>query len=280
MILTLETLIVTPILSVEKSIEENGIAAFLVVLFILLSPLIYWCVRFLYKLRYNHLWRKGIFPKNLEFSRDSLMEAYICLGALMIRYDRQDYRKKIAFLTTYFEKHFPNNKRDFGESLRYSLEYPIRLHTVSAWLRTNLKEYSKRLQVLYFLAGISYVDGGLNKTERLIIKNSAELLGLSPKDLDSVIGMYEQQQRRSQSRSQRKSSSSSLKSALTTSCKILGVSEQASMDEIKKAYRSLVKKHHPDRFANESLESQQLAEKRFIEIQKAYEFLEKAKFGK
>ena len=47
------------------------------------------------------------------------------------------------------------------------------------------------------------------------------------------------------------------------------------MVEIKKAYRTLVKKHHPDRFATNSIEQQKIAESRFIEIQKAYETIEK-----
>ena len=64
-------------------------------------------------------------------------------------------------------------------------------------------------------------------------------------------------------------------SAIQLACKIIGVSEQATMLEIKKAYRSLVKLHHPDRFATESLAQQQIAEQKFIEIQKAYEILER-----
>lgn len=64
------------------------------------------------------------------------------------------------------------------------------------------------------------------------------------------------------------------KRAIRLSCEILGISEHASMNEIKKAYRTLVKIHHPDRFMNESMEQQDLAEERFIKVQKAYELLE------
>jgi DnaJ-class molecular chaperone len=47
--------------------------------------------------------------------------------------------------------------------------------------------------------------------------------------------------------------------------KVLGVSENASVDEIKKAYRVLAKKHHPD--ANPNNKS---AEEKFKEISEAY----------
>ncbi len=50
--------------------------------------------------------------------------------------------------------------------------------------------------------------------------------------------------------------------------KILGVPRKASQDEIKKAYRKLVAKHHPD--VNQGNEK---AEARFKEVQEAYEVL-------
>lgn len=49
--------------------------------------------------------------------------------------------------------------------------------------------------------------------------------------------------------------------------KILELKEGSSSDEIKKAYRTLAKKYHPDH--NKSLN----ASKKFLEIQKAYEYL-------
>uniref|UniRef100_UPI00193A3DF3 dnaJ homolog subfamily B member 6-A-like n=1 Tax=Styela clava TaxID=7725 RepID=UPI00193A3DF3 len=49
----------------------------------------------------------------------------------------------------------------------------------------------------------------------------------------------------------------------------LGVSENASMDEIKKAYKNLAKKWHPDKNPNEK----DLSEKKFKEISEAYHVL-------
>lgn len=51
--------------------------------------------------------------------------------------------------------------------------------------------------------------------------------------------------------------------------KVLGVSPNASNDEIKKAYRELSRKYHPDSYVDNPLAG--LAEEKFKEIQEAYE---------
>ncbi len=56
---------------------------------------------------------------------------------------------------------------------------------------------------------------------------------------------------------------------------VLGVSPQASMDEIKHAYRQLANKYHPDKVAHLGEEFQRLAETRFKEIQRAFDQLSK-----
>ena len=54
---------------------------------------------------------------------------------------------------------------------------------------------------------------------------------------------------------------------------VLGVDQNASQEEIKKAYRQLVNKYHPDKVAHLGDEFQKLADKRFKEIQQAYQIL-------
>ncbi|MGD9175195.1 MAG: DnaJ domain-containing protein, partial [Desulfobacterales bacterium] len=55
--------------------------------------------------------------------------------------------------------------------------------------------------------------------------------------------------------------------------RILGVSDKASAEEIKHAYRELANKYHPDKLEHLGDEFKTLAEKRFKEIQQAYQEL-------
>jgi molecular chaperone DnaJ len=55
--------------------------------------------------------------------------------------------------------------------------------------------------------------------------------------------------------------------------KVLGIKEGASYDEIKRAYRELAKKYHPDKYRNNPLAD--LADEKMREINEAYETLMK-----
>lgn len=240
-----------------------------------MAPVIFTIISFAYKRLTLSAWERSVFPSDLKYNKDNLLQAYICLAAWMLNIDRKSSREKIEYMNRYFRSHF--GKRDFRESLNHAYKNPIDQKTISAWLNQNLNT-QERSQVLHFLTGISIIDGSININEKLLLNQVREVLGVSQKDLDSIIASYYQQRNRKRTKSSSSSTSSyTRKSALKLSFEILGVSEHAAMDEIKKAYRSLVKKHHPDRFATNSPEQQKIAETRFIEIQKAYETIEKQK---
>ncbi|WP_373897680.1 DnaJ domain-containing protein [Haloimpatiens sp. FM7315] len=54
---------------------------------------------------------------------------------------------------------------------------------------------------------------------------------------------------------------------------VLGINENASIDEIKKAYRAMAKKYHPDQFTENPLI--ELAEEKMRDINEAYDYLMK-----
>lgn len=65
---------------------------------------------------------------------------------------------------------------------------------------------------------------------------------------------------------------------MTDFYKVLGVSPTATDEEVKRAYRELVKKYHPDNYANNPLED--LAVQKMQEINEAYESITQMRSGK
>ena len=64
---------------------------------------------------------------------------------------------------------------------------------------------------------------------------------------------------------------------VTNPYEVLGISPNASNDEVKKAYRELSRKYHPDSYANNPLA--ELAEEKFKEVQEAYDQIMKQREG-
>jgi len=221
-------------------------------------------------------WSEGVFSfgKFNRFRQDKLAQAYVYLGADMLRRDVVDVKDKTKYVHSYIHTYFPDSFDDFRMFFDYVLKNPISPMQISVWIKTHLSE-KDRLQVMYFLAGMAFIDGSVNRNEMQLLRYLQHQLGISPKEFDQVIAMYTQRKQRRKSTSGARREPS--KSGRQLAFEILGVSTNASWDEIKKAYRNLVKMHHPDRFASESKEQQEIAQERFIEIQKAYEVIEATK---
>lgn len=219
-------------------------------------------------------WYCGLFEGNQRYNEneyDPLLETYIKLGALMVSKDTAAYGDKVLYLNSYFSKNFPNTHYHFGRSFTDALKDPTSPQAISKWLRRKMPQTERRVQVMYFLAGLSTVDGSMNEREIELLKEMNTLLELSPADFERIIAMYTQKHEQKSTPPNSKPRLSEIQIAST----IMGVSEHASKDEIKKAYRHLVKLHHPDCFATESIEQQAIAAEKFKEIQRAYEVLER-----
>jgi len=68
---------------------------------------------------------------------------------------------------------------------------------------------------------------------------------------------------------------SSFESSFENPYKILGIASTASKKEIQSAYKTAIKKYHPDKLSHLGEEFSDLASKKFLEIQQAYDTLMK-----
>jgi len=123
--------------------------------------------------------------------------------------------------------------------------------------------YSARLQLLHFLFGIAKADGQLDENEVRVIFYISRHMGIMEDDIYSVLNMFYT------------SGTGSKADQLEASYKVLGVSPQASDDEVKKAYRKKAVEYHPDKVSHLSEEARNAAKEKFQQLNNAYEKIRK-----
>ena len=112
-----------------------------------------------------------------------------------------------------------------------------------------------RVQLLHYLFGIAKADNDVSKSEINVIGQIASMLGVSKQDFESVKNMFYRN--------------------VDSDYKVLGVEPDASDEEVKKAYRKMAIKFHPDKVSQMGEEYQKGAKEKFQKIQEAYEEIKK-----
>jgi DnaJ like chaperone protein len=153
---------------------------------------------------------------------------------------------KSMLLRTYGE----NESRLMLLKLRDYLKEEHNLYDVCRNLR-NRMGYSPRLELVHILFRISRADGVISDAEIQLIQQVATQLGISTPDYLSLRAMFVE--------------------SVDSDYKILDVSNSATEEEVKKAYRKLALRFHPDRLQGLSDNEKKSAEDKFIRVQKAYE---------
>lgn len=117
--------------------------------------------------------------------------------------------------------------------------------------------YEERLSLLRIVYLVAYADKVLHPSEEREITRIIGYIGINPDDALEIRGEFCDDQDKHY--------------------KILGISRNASVDEIKKAYRALSKKYHPDRVAHLGVEFISIANDKFQTINNAYEEIREEK---
>lgn len=146
----------------------------------------------------------------------------------------------------------------------------------------SMVSYSDRLRIAEILCQIAEADGIITDSEVTTIVNMSYYMGLSTADTQHIASrLHVNGNSRGYGYGQQGNyyggTSNSPTQGLTAAYATLGINENATNEEVKNAYRSLVKKYHPDRYATQSQEEQDKAAEKFKEVQDAYEKIKAAR---
>lgn len=268
------------LLQVSKYAPSVG-EQILSVLGILIAIFTPFTIGYVYSVAKIRRWENSILPKEGEFTQHDFMIGYICVATQIIKLDPRNFdEKRVALQRALIDQKI--NTSQLWTHFDRLLQSEIRLKHVAAWAKLRLSK-QERESLLFLLIELSLIDEVLLAKEFDLLHEFAHRTDISLKQLNSMIASQkqrmvrerieaEQKRREHQQRISEKRSQSEIDRAF----EVLGLSSNASADEIKKAYRKLVKKYHPDRYIGHKEEVIASAQQQFIEIQQAYELISAA----
>ena len=206
--------------------------------------------------------RQGGFAQDpFEFYRQSSSQYDIptmlmALSAAVMKADGKVLKAELDYVKQFFSQQFGNqfNTRHLQVLKQFLDSNIIPINEICNDIRNRMPA-EVRAQLVHYLFGIAKADGNVAESELKSIENIANLLGVSQQEFISLKNMFYRD--------------------VNSDYKILGVTANASNEEVKKAYRKMAITHHPDKVASMGEEYQKGAKEKFLKIQEAYENIKK-----
>ena len=179
----------------------------------------------------------------------------VVLSAAVMQADRRVLKSELDYVKQFFRTNFGQAQAEqLTLALREALKNPVDVRGVCMQIRANMP-HAKRLLLLQYLYGIAQADRNVDLREVELIRRMASFLGVSDKDRASIEAPFH--------------------SDKPDPYTVLEIEHDASDADIKKAYRRLALKFHPDKVRDMGVAYAKQAETRFLEVQEAYESLKK-----
>ena len=180
----------------------------------------------------------------------------LLLFAVVIKADGKIDQRELSYVRSHFKNMYGEERASHAFKLfnGFIKNNNVSTRQVCLQIRQNMT-HASRLQLLHFLFGIAKANGIVNEIEVNSIKTIAGYLYISQQDFESIKAMFDD--------------------SSDSSYRILEIEKTVPNDEVKKAYRKMVKKYHPDKLQHLGEEHVKGAEEKFKQVQKAYEHIQK-----
>lgn len=176
----------------------------------------------------------------------------LALASLVIKADGKVTKQELDYVRSYFVSAYGKERANatfkiFNDNIKNLGISPVKI----SMLFNSALNYESRLQVIHFLFGIAKADGNVSVSEINKLLEFSNLLRLSHADFQSIKAMFINE--------------------VGGAYKILEIQKSATDNQVKKAYRDLAKKHHPDKIQHLGDAYVKAAQEKFQKVQKAYE---------
>lgn len=181
--------------------------------------------------------------------------SFLVLIACVMKADGRVLKSEVNFIKPYLVRLYgEQGAKQALQLLKNLLEKDIDYVSVCTQIKQHVN-YSTLLEIVHLLLDLANADGDFSAAEQTLIQRIATLLGITTRDYDALEALYKK--------------TKDPNWAYTA----LEIEPTASDEEVKKAYRRMAMKYHPDKVANASEQVRQKATEKFRAINEAYEHI-------
>ena len=185
-----------------------------------------------------------------QSQRNSFLMSLLVLSAAVIKADGKTTSEELATLRGFFAKNFGANAAEEAEEIiKELIKKDYNIYEVCDQVRSCMDQ-SQRIILFQYLVALGACDG-LQQREVELLETIANGIGLSKSESESIFAAFRPNNE--------------------SNYKILEIDPSATDAEVKKAYRKLAVKYHPDKVATLGADVQKAAEEKFKAIAQAYD---------
>ena len=179
----------------------------------------------------------------------------LVLIACVMKADGRVLKSEVNYIKPFLLKSYGEERaKEALQLLKQLLEQDIDADAVSRQIAQYVN-YSTRLEIVHLLLDLANADDEFVEEEEAVIKRISTNMRIKTEDYNSLAAMY--------------SKAKDINWAYT----VLEIEPTATDEEVKKAYRRMAMKYHPDKVANAGEEIKQQATEKFRTINEAYEHI-------
>jgi len=179
----------------------------------------------------------------------------LVLVAAVMKADGKVVKSELDYVKQFFVRQFgQDSSKEALLILKDIIKQDIPVRDICVQISRNM-DYPSRLQLLHLLFNVSLADGKMHQSEIEIIGKISGALGVSSNDFLSIKNMFIPE--------------------TDSSYKILEIEPSSTNDEVKKAYRRMAMKYHPDKVSHLGDDFRKTADEKFKKVNEAYEKIKK-----